>query len=665
MPQTPPRVESRKDNPLYPRPADYYSLTSEGQRQARVNASRQWYLARNDPLAAWASYVYFDTYYLRDPDISDWYLEATPIPYGAHQKDLIMSWSEVQSTLAVMPRDHAKTRTCCAHGIVQRPVTRPRNTTAYIGPDNAKANEEITRAMTQFEQNDRIIADFCAEYDVDKLSKPRGTTGDWSAHSRVYKLPNSSRVKGGSIEGGIRGMRAKDVILDDVERDLKRSTDITNARAQISRFLFHTLRPVTNLIPDSTMVWLGTILSPRHYICLAASWDDDRDKRFDRWRKLIYQAGYPDIDNIERTLWPEKLSVKQLEYERDHGMGREAVLAEYFNKPGAGGGGGFAVNQTLQEWTAYESDGTTPVDPARFIAEDLSNPLGSNAVIKWVSGSTKSTQSERLSSLVSKCPGVQSFDWARSQSVTADYSACPNGLFGPERELFVMDIMVGKWSVTERNVHITRQAWRWRPAIIGVEAFSVYQDVIEEISSLCEEIYKETGYRPRIKQIPIHGADKSDKIMSLSWRFGTKEEPRGHIKLPFFLRHHHPGFRMLLNQIESANFEANKLGLRNDDAIDGVRMLADIHATSPKGSIKEGPGSKTAKEKLLSGEKTDSMGLPLIERVGLHNLTPEELAKLEDPDDANGQTETQPRRDRTVDRSGTRGGLRTLRDLRF
>lgn len=663
---TPLRIETRAGNDFYPLPADYAVLTEEGQRQARVNASRQWWAAPNDSLAAWASYVFFDKYYFQDPSFSDWYLEMNPLAYGSHQKDLIVSWHEVQSTLAIMPRDHAKTRICVGHGVVQRPLSRPRHTVAYIGPNNEKANEEITRAMIEFENNERMISDWAPEYGADKLSKNRGRTGDWSAHSRVFRLPNASRVKGGSIESGIRGMRAREVILDDVERDLKRSTDISAARQMLSKFLFHTLRPVAANIPGARFLWLGTILSPRHYIAMASSTDDDRDIRFDHWRKLVYQAGYPDIDNIERTLWPEKMSVEALVSERDHGMGREAVLAEYFNKPGHTGGGGFAITRALQEWVAYESDGVTPCDPLEFISRDLTAPRESNAVIKWVSPSEKVTKSATLSSLVESCPGVQSFDWAKSKRITADYSASPNGLFGSERELFVMDIAVGRWSPTERNTQIIRQAWRWRPRILGVEAFSVYQDVMEEIASLCEKLFAETGYRPRIKHIPIHGADKADKIMSLSWRFGTPEEPRGLIKLPFFLREHHPGLRMLIGQIEGANFEAVRLGLRNDDAIDAVRMMADIHSTSPKATFSIKEKGTSLKDKLLSGEKHDTMGLPLIERVGLHNLTAEEVDRIadreEEPNDGKWRwPEDNDRRGRrAVDRGFSQGGLFTL-----
>ena len=64
----------REGNPFHPLPPDYPSLTEEGQREARVNAARQWLLA-GTPLERGENLVsstwFFDQYYLRpDPSAS-------------------------------------------------------------------------------------------------------------------------------------------------------------------------------------------------------------------------------------------------------------------------------------------------------------------------------------------------------------------------------------------------------------------------------------------------------------------------------------------------------------------------------------------------------------------------------------------------------------------
>ena len=68
------RIESKAEgNLLYPLPADYETLTDDGQREARVNACRQWLVPTDDPEEKAdrfaASLLFFESWYLwPDPE---------------------------------------------------------------------------------------------------------------------------------------------------------------------------------------------------------------------------------------------------------------------------------------------------------------------------------------------------------------------------------------------------------------------------------------------------------------------------------------------------------------------------------------------------------------------------------------------------------------------
>ena len=130
------RVPTKAEgNALFPLPPDYDSLTEDGQRQARVNACRQWLVPTRDPqdksLRFVASVLFFDQWYLvpdEEDDFNPMFYDEDPVPIPDGHLGIYKEWATSRASITIAPRGFAKSN-CIRKSIIlhqrQREADRP------------------------------------------------------------------------------------------------------------------------------------------------------------------------------------------------------------------------------------------------------------------------------------------------------------------------------------------------------------------------------------------------------------------------------------------------------------------------------------------------------------------------------------------------------------
>lgn len=610
--------------PGVPLPSNYQDLSDEDQRRARVNGCRQWLLPDATAEDWWISFVLFDALYLRDNE--SLFYDVDPYPWGRHQREMVEAVAENRQTLVVWPRGFAKTTTLLIL-LLMVVVTEAISKNAYMTSKQGKAREFLVKVMTQLETNTRLIEDFAPEYwrpgRPRKMSlKPgRDATATWSAHYGSFIATNGSSITVGSVEAATRGLRANRIMaLDDPEKDFKPGTDATKAREFLDNFLFTVLKKI-NIGRNWRLLWSGTRISRKHFIWHASKDDDERFTKF--WKRLTYAAAYPSIDDMKVALWPERMSIAEIQQEIEED-GRLAVLSERFNEPGSGGGESFYVSEPLHGYELLFRG--KQIDPLRLwngpYSRPRSIPSEHELRIRYLSDKDRMPVDISLVDLLHRSRVTQALDWAPTISAQSDFTVITVCTFGLRGELIVLDTMAGRWLPSVRNRHFIETGLKWRPDRAGVESPSLDHEIMYDLISSADEAEVRSSYRLPIQQIPQHGRSKVDKIQSLAWRFGDEERPRGMIKLPWWQTG--SSWKMLFHQIDEANFGMADLGLSHDDSIETVAMCDDLGGRSPRSGRQPAPRRLSVRERVLSGHRGPD-DCPLIQGIDPMTLTPAEM----------------------------------------
>mgnify|MGYP003665041348 CR=1 FL=1 len=101
------RIPTKADgNELFPLPPDYLELTEEGQREARINACRQWLVPTSDSedkaLRFMGAMIFFEKWYL-SPDESDdfnpMFFDEEPVPIPPGHLGIYKEWATSRSSI--------------------------------------------------------------------------------------------------------------------------------------------------------------------------------------------------------------------------------------------------------------------------------------------------------------------------------------------------------------------------------------------------------------------------------------------------------------------------------------------------------------------------------------------------------------------------------------
>ena len=565
-------------NPLYPLPADYDSLTHDGQRQARVNACRQWQLPGTPSVraeAAVASLWYFDTYYLHpdaEHEFDPLFYDQMPLPTPDFHWDLSRMWAMSPLSVALAPRGSAKS-THVKRTTLLELVTAPAWSCVYATSNHDNSKHVGQALKDQSYENARINDDFGAEVGSGRLKPSRGVrpTG-----TEYFFLNNGSWLRCISAESRMRGLRPRVFALDDPEYDEKAATSMQQTRDYMDRLLFRLALPMV-MRARCGIRWVGTFVSKRHYLWHAMMVKDTPqgpravDPRFDWWARLWIRAAIEDPETgLLTSCWPEmwptteeekrtrnltdRISLEQMKAI----MGSVSFNNEMLGRPGTSEEQFFKLDTRIDGRHSYWLDRLDPTFDT--------DPWQSEATINW-RNHDDTLGSARLCDWLPSVRLFMTVDTAFTEKSTSDRRCCTLMAVDKENRLFVLDI----WSDRRGDGDLIKRALticaRWRCPSIHVEvvkeSFKLYKRFQQVINTKLTQEMGFLAFVPGVRDIRPGLISKTDKIATLDVRF-----EHSLIKLPVWRRNEVPAVTRLIDQVESFNPEAADGALEKDDELD-------------------------------------------------------------------------------------------------
>lgn len=590
------------NNPLYPLPADYLELTSEGQRQARVNACRLWTITsgtRTDRARRWiAAYDLFDKYYLY-PDFKNHFdplfYDEPPLPMGAMHRVMLDMWANYNRTIWMGPRGAAKT-TFTKKGIMCRMVSMPKYSFVYCTSSGSNATMFGGSTRDAIYNNERIAADWGREYG----SRLEPSRGELSKSDSFFYLGNRSFLKSISASSKQRGLRPREYHLDDPEYDEDESTDPERLRADLERLIFKIAYPMI-LRGGSSIHWRGTFLSRKHFAWYAL---DTRktpdgetvavDPRFNKWARLVVPVLDYDGDGNPVSAWPHRWPVNEEERSRlnldpttptiediREDLGEPVFQSEMMCLPGSGDGKFFEVDESPEgrhAWWLEEVDD-----------EFHENPRNSDAWFCYMDESE--VKRIRLKDFLRVAKMAITVDTAFTSTKTSDRRCCTLLAFhGPH--LFALDMWSDQSNDHELMYHSFRIADRWKVPVIYVEyvknsisLYNTYRQVVRLAAADHGGVLMGFNHVPNVRKLKVGQMPKTGKIAGLKYRFD-----HGLIHLPFYLRTKQAPWQRCISQIIGFNPLLKDGGLDKDDEIDTIAMSMFL---------------QTSKERLIAEESIE------------------------------------------------------------
>lgn len=538
----------RQGNKLWPLPACYHELTSEGQRMARVNAAG---LGGRPHLEVARWHFFRETYLM--PRALSWYgREPTPSPQSHYQ--WLYDWYDNTLLIHAAPRGSCKT-TVNLEDILSKAVGRPHWTCAMFLATQQFCSDRLGAMMEQIENNDLIIRDFGS-------LKPSRGSGQWNRGSKI-ELTNGSKISAKPIMGASAGTRPNGLlVMDDVEDPKDTAVNPADLRENFERFFFHGLYPMSQSPGWSIPIRIiGTLWHRRMFI---------------HW---LYKTSDPRVaDNFSRRL----MTVKDLDWdvwgeewqeETKKRVGPAAWAAQYMNCPSTDADRLLTIHPELN---TYQFDGQ---DDAA-----LGNPLLSQTAVvsHVVTGWTPKKEGQESKPVTQRVvrpwsevvAGMRRFimvDSCRTTTEMSDYSAIH--VLGFENTpvhrdtLWSLNAWVGKVTREDLIKRLYEMAVRWHVYLVGVEAYPVLATFYEMARDYLPGLFQREGL-PCPRVIPIKfptSLTKADKIAGMEWRFRQFR-----VKLPSDRASTVPAYVQLWEQIE--NFTEDMALLENDDILDTLAM---------------------------------------------------------------------------------------------
>lgn len=545
-----PVVFPRENNPFWPLPADYQTLTTQGRRLARLNAC----CMQSDPDLAVHAWDFFCDYYLKPDPETGWnpmwyqrYLPPAPIHYH------MIRWFESYDQVGIgAPRSSAKsttTRSYCLWKVLTNPQF---DVNLFVSKHNPFIPRAFDAFKIQIAHNQRIVDDF------GELKPSRGD-GLWS--SDAIRLRNYSSLCGFSMEGRKRGQRGSFNVCDDVEQDPKESTNSEQKIAELKKTILQVIVPM--LDEGCRMAVVGTLLHRRSFlnnVLRHLPTDDlDYDERFSDkyWFKIIIPA----VDTEGRNAWPEKYTPEYLQRKRN-AMGYSLFSAEYLNEPVSAEDRILDIQPVKHEYSLENQD-----DAA------LDTPFKSNAIVHWHEAATKDSEDSFKPRVMPWSEFLESkirlrfvtVDFARETKPESDLSAVHVIGQDDRDDLWSLDLWSGKVRYAELENIIWRMAYKWKAHFVAPEDVALQDALCEAVARARDKYAKAYGWAPQVRPFKVpHDKSKGQRIQRLEWRFN-----RGKIKFPGFRTLERP-YANLYRQIR--DFTEDLANLPHDDELDTLGM---------------------------------------------------------------------------------------------
>lgn len=545
-------VFSKLNNPYWPLPDDYPTLTNEGMKLARRNAVR----LEGRPDLEVASWAFFREHYLfptaeggRGPFYKHGALRSPDMHYR-----WIYHWEANQLSVTAAPRSAAKS-TLIKENTLRKVVARNHWETVMFLAKQDFITTTFDDLMVQIDSNERIIEDF-------GVLRPPSRGGIWN-HSQV-KLRNGSMVTGLPIMGAALGKRPHEIYFDDVEKDDSLVLTPSETIKGFQSFFFNVVYPMADDFNVRIRI-VGTLLSRRTFIYWLHS---TRDPKIRDWKRIFHAVTFVNPEGVSEDEWPEKMGQEWQKVQKRR-MGPSAYAAQYENNPVTEAERILRIHPELNTYWVEDQDDALTNDPLNSQAKMVSHQLtGWNNALEEPAPVPRSCV-RPFGAAVAEMRRFITIDWAPTVSETSDFSCIH--VMGIENSgdyrdtLWSLDLWLDKKPTEEVIRRAYLMALKWQVPLVAVEAYPVQMEFAERLKHDLPTMYGEGQVPCRVLPVKFPTAyKKPDKIAGLHWRFKQYR-----MKLPLHLSQESP-YRELWYQIE--NFTEDLALLRHDDAIDTLAM---------------------------------------------------------------------------------------------
>lgn len=572
-------------NSLYPLPPDYESLTEDGKRLARVNASSIYRAPGATPDHLVVSWHFFTQYYLHWEDANFFELapgQEKPLRTPDFHHQIVRSLGEFGASAIAAPRGGAKS-TVIDQEIMQMIYTNFNFSMTLMLAVGRMIQKRFSKYKFQILDNRRLNDDF-GQLAPLRHESPFRSDG-------LFILRNRVTLEGIPMDGRARGARPGIFFLDDPEYDPEgTSTDMSAIRRHFARTLFKVIVPMMR--KNCPIQWVGTVISRQHMMWLAWA---GQDPRFGSWHRILLPAI---LENGE-PLWPEWRDESDIERLR-RTMGSAAVDAEFFNMPGESEGSTFHLGEQhfsyldgndfeMEEGDPWKSNATVLI-PSRVL-------LPGGGIVRL-----RHTAQEWLASMPRRFVFV---DAAISTSAEADYTAIlAVGVTGDNR-IQVLDAKIARLNEEDKINSIIQMAMKWRVTVIACEDVPIQRSLNERLSTRFVHEQYNTDVVPFVLEVrPQKGYTKIQRISgALRWRFDNNL-----ILFPGW-RRYEASMQMLLEQVSNFNEQMENGGLSFIDGLDALAYCQIVVRGRVEGNKPEEPkADETIIDRLRNGEYFDAMG---------------------------------------------------------
>lgn len=581
-------VIARERNDWYPLPADYPTLTADGQKQARCVACCQ----RSTPEAFVAAWEFFRSYYLEAAEGKTFYKRRLPSPPAHYQ--WIDDMARYGRNIHGAPRGSAKSTVIGTEAVLLLVLTRPDYCVLPVLSTYKLVKRRMGNLMMQLDGNRRILDDW------GQMRPTKGGGRQWSI-TEALDLENGSTIEAVSVDGRKRGGRPDFILLDDPEFDPEHETQETELKGKLENLLFHQLLPMFDS-SEQCFEWIGTIINAQSAIYAAAYGDDPRFSFFNR---RIYSLFWDENDpadpskTVRRYFWPEKWGPERIE-ELKVTLGEVAFEAEMQNNPISAQNRLFRLDPDYNFYTISGDQVIYTVAPDKT---QVTRPLS-----EWLSG---------LGRLIV-------VDMRHNQTgIFTDYDGALVVGMDERQNWWILDLMLGRLTSDKLMAEVWRLGVLWKPQIVGIEAAAGqihFKSWVEsELRAKGSLIWEPRAVWP-IKY--PYAVSKEDRINALEPRV-----VRHQIRFPAHSQRSWP-MSELMKQL--ALFTPDGRSLAHDDAIDMLAMVPYCpRLTAGAAALPE--MSQDVWEQMASGNIYEPvMGLSIPMGIDISQVPSEVLQKFLD-----------------------------------
>jgi hypothetical protein len=604
----------KESNEFWPLPSDYYQLSRDGQREARIAVCRD--CSSRDAYVA--GHLFFMEYYLF-PEGNRFWKEGGPLPPAPGHILMLEDFFDYPMCVEAYLRGGGKTTNFGKILPLREVVCFPGRQVVVCSASDKLLADKANAVMIQLEENERIIDDF------GRLVPRKGQRRIFNKH--YMGLLNESVLEEVTIGSKQLGTRTSRYILDDPEYDPDNHTQerYTDLREKLERFLE---RDVVYMLRPGFMklFWVGTMRGSRSYlyhVCYS------KNPKYDNWARRIQAGATLDEDgNVIASAWEEKFSIKHLKFVQ--GIDSNSFMTEIMNAPVKETARLLHIEQTANEYIVDKPpanlgnpDAPHLPDPDALMTYHYFTGYDDSGRRRWQIDIVK--QREHFDKMLK----VLTFDYAETRTSMSDLKALwLTGVDGRGTK-WLLDLWAGRKSDVLFWDFMILWAAAWRVDIIAPETIARQRFLVETIQRKIQEGEERdlipANWHPAVPAVEYPAGKEN---ISKPWRIKEAFEyslPRGGWKFPASYKNKWP-FNECYRQFTFFTMDLSEL--KRDDIIDAGSM--EHYVKHGKGTAEPTKGV----DPVANIEKLIRTGQPLIPGekglVGmpLDQLRPEYLAMM-------------------------------------